>query len=269
MRNIYNVERSTSPMIDHTNVKAKVGRPVLLDCPHCHNFISAENIDLDSALATCGTCSHTFDYSDELVKDPHRRPEIVIPDGVEALKLRSMLEIVVDWYSSAPKRKVLTLVTSAFLWNIVLLPIVLFLTYNGQFFFLFLFAGHLATGLMLVVQLLATFLNKTHIEVRPSGIQVIHKPIKSVLNKNKDIRAADIDQLYVSRYTEKPHDRIKNGVQAYALSLVLKNGKTIELIRGMNRETQLYIEQEIEAYLRIKDRPIKGEIDRNEEAKQS
>lgn len=242
-----------------SDVKYQTDRPVLLDCPSCHSFISANQINLDQKTAACGHCKHTFDFESKLKKDPHRRPEIFIPDGVEMLKISSLLDIEVDWYKSAPKKRVGSIVGSSFLWNIFLIPVFFFFLLSGDFIFLFFFVGHLITGLGLLWYLLALFLNKTRIEVNQKGINIKHSPIPTFRNRSFYIPITKIKQLYVTRYTEKIKGKKTKGMQAYALSAVLHNGKVIELLKGMDRKTQLYIEQEIEQYLGIEDQPIQGE----------
>lgn len=243
-------------------VKVLPGRPVLLDCPNCGQFISAIDVDLEQKKADCSNCGHQFMFEDQVKEDPHRRPEMIIPDSVDALPLRSKLEIVLDWYRAAPKKSVATLVTGTFLWNIILLPIVFFLAYTGNFLIMIFLMGHLATGFVLLAQLISLFVNKTHITVDSTGISMQTSPIKSLLHRDKQISAEQIKQLYVVRYTEKYHKKNQRGVQAYALYAILYNNKTIELVRGMDRETQLYLEQEIERYLDIKDLPVRGELER-------
>ena len=244
-------------------VKVLPGRPILLDCPKCSHFISSAEIDLETETASCSDCGHDFSFNDQLKKDPHRRPEVIIPDSVDALRLQSMLEIVVDWYRSSAKRTVIHLVSGTFFWNLLLIPLVLFLIYQGSLFFALLMGGHVITGIFLLIQLLAIFFNKTHIKVDKSGIRISHSPINNILNKPKNIPVEEIKQLYVVRYTQKYNPKDKRGIQAYALFVILKNNKRVELLRGMNRESQLYLEQEIETYLGIQDSPVRGEVPRS------
>ena len=187
-----------------------------------------------------------------------------MPESIDSLKLGSMLEIVIDWYQAAPKKTVATLVTGSFLWNVLLLPFILYLAYSGQFYLMLLLGGHLVAGIALIIQLVATFLNKSTIKVSQEGINITHGPIKSPLNRNRFIKRDDIQQLFVVRYTHKYHKKANRGVQAYALFVILKDGSRLELIRGMDRSSQLYIEQEIETYLNIRDEPIEGEVPRKD-----
>jgi len=246
----------------HAPATVREGFSMLLDCPSCHSLISADQIDLESGKATCKNCNHVFDFEDELKRDPFRRQEIVIPDGVDVLKLSSMLDIQVDWYKSAPKRKIGSMVFSSFFWNIILIPVMLFLALHGDFVLILFFMGHILTGLALVGYLFALFFNKTHIEVTSEGIQIRHSPIPSPLNKDMTIPAKNIDQLYVGKYMQRFSKKNKKGIEAYALYAVTTNGKVVELVKGMNLEAQLFLEQEIERYLSIKDIPMQGEVTR-------
>ncbi len=235
---------------------------MLLDCPSCHNLISAESVDLDTGEATCNNCQTVFNFEEELRRDPFRRPEIVIPEGVDVLRLSSMLDIQVDWYRSAPKRKIGAMVFSSFFWNILLIPVMLFLAFHGDFFLILFFMGHVLTGLGLVAYLVALFFNKTHIEVTGDGINIRHSPIPSPLNKDQMIPTKDIEQLYVAKYVQRFSKKKGKGIDAYALYAVTTKGKVVELVKGMNLEAQLFLEQEIETYLRIKDLPVQGEVSR-------
>ncbi|MDH3652531.1 MAG: hypothetical protein OEQ53_22760 [Saprospiraceae bacterium] len=253
---------SAEQILYKSETPLKTGKSLLLDCPKCHSFISSEQINLANQSAKCGHCNNEFSFAEEWNKDPHRRPEIMIPDGVEALKLSSMLEIVIDWYQSSPKKSIGTMALSAFFWNLFLIPLVILLFFSKNFIFILFFGGHVFTGLALLAYLVAMFVNKTHLEVNREGIKIRHAPFKSILNKPRFIPKDQIKQLYVTRYTERYTKRNKKGIPAYALYVILQNDKRIELIKGMDRNTQLYLEQEIETYLGIPDERIKGEVSR-------
>ena len=46
---------------------------------------------------------------------------------------------------------------------------------------------------------------------------------------------------------------------AYALYGILDSGEKVSLVRGMNKETQVFVEKEIENYLGIKNRKVPDE----------
>ncbi|MBX2814483.1 MAG: hypothetical protein KTR24_00730 [Saprospiraceae bacterium] len=244
-----------------TMTMTRQGESTLLECSHCFHLLGADEIDLEHSKATCNNCQATIDLDDILRSDPYRRPEVVMPDGVELLKLSNMLDIVVDWYRSSPKRMVGSLVFGSFFWNIVLLPLVFFFLFAGDFLLVLFFIGHITTGIALVAYLLSIFVNKSHIEVTTEGIRIRHEPLPSPLNKKLFLPKAQIDQLFVAKHHQR-FGKKKSKVPSYTLHALSKQGKVIDLVTGMDLETQLYLEQEIETYLEIQDRPISKEVKR-------
>jgi len=102
-------------------------------------------------------------------------------------------------------------------------------------------------------------LNHTDIYVTDSEISISNnKPIKNPFLKDRVIPSKDIKQLYVSRYVSSRTNGVPN--YAYALYAITKNGRRQLLLRGMNKETQLYIEQEIEQFLDIDDERVRDEV---------
>ena len=131
--------------------------------------------------------------------------------------------------------------------------------FAGAFEMLGFMSIHILVGLGLIYYLAMVYLNYTDIVVTPSYITISHRPVKNPFRKSKEIRSSEIEQLYVSKYVSSTTNGNPN--YAYALYAVLKNNKRkIQLVKGMNRETQLYLEQEIERFLKIKDRPVADSI---------
>jgi len=62
-------------------------------------------------------------------------------------------------------------------------------------------------------------------------------------------------------YTKEIISQSKSGSSAsYEIHAISTRGRNIKLLRGLDTSEQaLYIEQEIEKYLHIEDRPVKGE----------
>ena len=240
----------------------KLTHPTLLDCPSCGSFVSAKDLDMSKGLGHCSRCAYTFDISQEIQKDPLRRPEIVMPSGIEMLKLRRTLELVVDWFHATPKRGIIGLISGSFFWNLLLIPMIIWMALSGHFLLILFFSGHVVTGALLLLYLLAKLFNKTTITIGSKGIQIEHHPIKTPWNRSQFLAKDVIKQLFVNRYREKLQPKSKKTLEAYALSAVLSNDQTIELVRGLNKETQLYLEQEIERYLGIRDEVVSSEIDR-------
>lgn len=115
---------------------------------------------------------------------------------------------------------------------------------------------HVAVGIWLTYSVITGWVNRTHVLVSRNKIAIQHKPIPAF--GSKEINAMDIKQIYAKEIVK--HTR-KSTSTAYAVQAITHSGKTIDLIDRLdNTEQALYIEQEIEKYLRIKDQPVKGEI---------
>jgi hypothetical protein len=228
----------------------------LLSCPKCNHFISGKDINIENTIARCSHCNHVFGFEHDS-KSQKLKPTQIIPEGVEVLKLRSELDIRLKWEDTTSKsgRWFLTLFTG--LWNLLVLPFVLMVIIIGEWGILLFLSAHLLVGLGLLWHLATIYLNRTSISVTQRRIRVRTFPFRHFLWKNKEIQNDQINQLYVSKYVQSTTNGEPN--YAFALYAIVKSGEKICLIRGMNRETQMYIEKEIEDFLGIKNRKVPEE----------
>lgn len=228
----------------------------LLSCPKCNHFISGRDINIEKTLAQCSNCQHVFSFEHDS-QSKRLKPIAAMPKGVETLRLRSELDIRLKWTDTTIRngRTFLTLFTV--MWNIILLPFVIGILVSGSYGILLFMAAHLAVGLGLLWNMAAIHLNRTSISVTKRKIRVRTIPIKSFLWRSKDLNVDEITQLYVTRYTQSTTNGNPN--YAYALYAIMQDGEKISLVRGMNRETQVYVEQEIEGYLGIKNQKVPEE----------
>jgi len=148
------------------------------------------------------------------------------------------------------------------IWNGFLLLFYGVLTTSGAPFFAFLFpALHVAVGVGLAYATVSGFVNRTVVEVdRGDVLTVRHGPLP--WPGATSIPVADIAQVFVTERTSRSDSE---SVQAsYAMNVLTRSGRRAVLVRGMlsSLEHALYIEQELERRLRIKDRPVPGEVAR-------
>ncbi len=236
-----------------TKIATKEKYHHLLTCPNCNFFVAAKDINISKTIAKCENCNHVFSFEDDF-DFREGRPEMLIPEGMEVLNLRSELDIEVKWTKSIqPMMVVFTLV-----WNLFLLPFVIGGIMAGQAQILLFAGAHIAVGLGLLYNIFAQLFNRTNISVTDKRIEINTRPFPTPGKSKIELDADDLDQLYVTKYVSST----TNGVPSYAYALyaIDKNGTKFILIKGLNKESQLYIEQEIERYLQIKDRPIQGSI---------
>ena len=104
---------------------------------------------------------------------------------------------------------------------------------------------------------LATWLNKTHIFVSQSAIEVKHKPLPWFGNKRLETKK--IKQLYSKREVSSSTSNSRSSV-SYHLHVISFDEDDMTLLKVENSEQALFLEQEIEKYLGIKNLRVRGEI---------
>jgi hypothetical protein len=183
------------------------------------------------------------------------RKEIVIPPGIEVLHLMNELEIMVKWRKSA---KTFTL-SFALFWNTFIAFASFFVIMMGEIAALLFLVPFILVGVYLIYASIGYLLNTSFITVDDRRLSVEHKPINFLIQKDKHFAPEEIKQLFVRKYSVGSTNG--NPVYAYAVDLILKNKKNYTLVKGLHAlEYAQYIEQEIEHYLKIKDRPVNGEF---------
>ena len=228
----------------------------LLACPKCEHWISGADLNVEETIATCGHCKHVFGFE----HDHHTaslRPVRLMPEGVEVLKLRSELDIRLKWTDTTSKSGRAFLLLFAGFWNIIVLPFVIGVIVGEQWGILLFLSAHLLVGLGLLWHLATIYLNRTSVSVTKNKVRVKSYPLKHFLWRNKELETDRIRQLYVSKYVQSTTNGNPN--YAYALYAIMDDGEKVALIRGMNRQTQVHIEREMEDFLGIKNRKVPEE----------
>jgi hypothetical protein len=117
---------------------------------------------------------------------------------------------------------------------------------------------HLAVGIGLTYFTLAGFLNRTTITVDGEALSIHHGPLPWWGNCRLPVD--QLEQVYCQQQT----NRGRNGVSySYTVNAVMKEGSKRTLVSGLTEQDHaLYIEQQLERYLGIQDRPVPGEMPR-------
>ncbi|MEM9822337.1 MAG: hypothetical protein AAF985_14740 [Bacteroidota bacterium] len=226
-----------------------------LECPNCQSTIHSEDINLEKLIAKCHDCHAVFAFEEKLnMERAFRRPEIFLPKGMEILKLRSELEIQVSWRSSLQTG----LVFFTIFWNIIVLPFAIFAILSGQIVMLLGLSLHLLVGIGMLYYIITTIFNTTFITASPRRLHIEHRPLRVPFYPDRDIEVMDIEQIYVDKY--KRSETNGRPDYAYSVEAILKNQQHVRLVKGLQYPDQaLYIEQEVERFLEIKDRPVTEE----------
>ena len=122
---------------------------------------------------------------------------------------------------------------------------------GGSLFAMIFPIAHVAVGVGLTYSLVAGFLNRTRIRVSPMEIGVRHSPVPWA--GNKTIPRNEVEQLFCEyRGGKSP---------TYDVSVILSGGRRTKLVTGLETPDQaLYVEQRLEDFLGIADRPVVGEM---------
>ena len=139
---------------------------------------------------------------------------------------------------------------------------IMFLLGMGLFFYMF-FGWLPLIFFGLFVCVFTYFLvNHTRIEVRRGVLSIRHYPLPAP--GSRELRVDDIDQLFTREHVSTDSDG--DSSYSYQIWALLRSPKKpIRLISGLNKPEQaLYLEQSLEEHLGIVDRPVAGELDRDE-----
>ena len=225
-----------------------------LTCPNCEKDILSDDINIDKGLAKCSQCHVLFNIENEVGVAPKKEEIFVIPKGIEVLKMFSELEIKINWRHTASK----FLMLFTLIWNGILFPMALIIIISEEMAMLLFMSIHIAVGVGLLYWSLAALFNTTYITVDSYYINIQHRPFQ-LFFKEHQIETKDVEQLYVKKYSNGSTNGNPNYV--YGVVAIMKSKEEIKIIKGINKPQQaLYIEQEIEKFAKIKDKPIAGEI---------
>jgi hypothetical protein len=117
---------------------------------------------------------------------------------------------------------------------------------------------HTAVGIGVAYSTLAGFLNRTTILAELGFLTIQHHPLP--WSGSKQMMTDQIDQLYCKEKVSHS----KNGTNySYEVHAALRDGGQVKLLSGLDVADQaLFIEQQLERYLGIKDRSVGGELPR-------
>jgi len=246
---------------------------VHLNCPHCGDDIRADDMHLDNELAKCRGCDAVFSFAQAMDRDEDERTAAA-PDR-RRRRRRSEREAI-----GRPKN--LEIRDDAGTWEVRhrwFNPVAFFLAFfcvfwdgflvvwytigvtqmdemGGMAWVMLLFPLiHVAVGVGLTWYTLALFINSTTSRHGRNDLVVRHGPLW--VPGNRRIPTGDLDQLFCKQRIS----RGKNGTTiTYELHALLKNGERIKLLTGYREiDHVLYLEQEIERRLGIRDRAMPGE----------
>lgn len=229
-----------------------------LTCEDCGAEIAAADIELTTLLAKCQACDAVFSFAAQVgqlpAPVPRERPAIPLPKGIESSREGKGMLLRRSWFSWS----VIPLAAFTVFWNAFMVvwfgisisqglwPMALFGTLHG------------AVGLGMLYVVLLTLFEVTKVEIQEGRLRITHGPLPYFGNQSLDVR--EIDQIYSKRQLGRRDDSFNVAFEVHA---VLADRRHVKLVGGLEDSAQaLYLEQELEDFLGLEDRPVHGELDR-------
>lgn len=228
-----------------------------ISCKHCGVEIPEADVNLDRLVAKCAECNAVFSIAEQVDDESASRFErhaVPMPRGITVKGGMGDLRITYPWFKplhfiGAALACLLTSgLAAGFLWPAVN-------QHQWQGYLCGLPAA--IAGLGLAYLAIGNLLGRTVVKVDSGGLDARYGPLPPLGRKR--VEAANIQQLYSK--VEIRDSYSKNHI--YAVRVVTREGQDELVVGGLTDSAQaLYIEQEIERLLGIKDRPVRGELRR-------
>lgn len=225
-----------------------------LKCRNCGSQLKPEDISPNLAAARCHHCNALFALPLSAGGRVIPRPEVPLPPKFRMEERMDGLVVTRRWLDASAY----FLLFFAVFWNGFMLVWNAISLFQGIWIMSAFGLIHTAVGLFLIYKVLSMFLNSTAVKVGYDSVEVVIGPVP--WKGNKRLPKAEVEQLYcIERIS-----RSKNGTtSAYDVEAVLKGNRRETLVKGLPRHDQaLFIEQQLERHLGIKDTPVTGEYGR-------
>jgi len=227
-----------------------------IKCPNCSRTVSAENINIQTCIAKCVYCNSVFGFAGEVpgaAAYGSSKTAVEMPKDYSIEMEGADLVIIRSWFSL----KYLGLLAFCVFWDgfLVVWYSIAFRT-NGPLMMKLFPILHVAAGVALTYIAIAGLTNRTRITLNTAELRIRHYPLP--WPGNRVLARQEITQLFC----EEKMNNTRNGVSySYCLSAVLGGGRRLKLVSGLDDPADaLFLEQKIEGYLGITDRPVAGEM---------
>jgi hypothetical protein len=231
-------------------VTAMTSETSSLVCPSCG---AKARVDAFGERAICEYCGTEQFVNPE--KRPLLRPEVAQPTEVLVKKDSQSARLVKRWFSF----KYIPLAFFALAWDGFLVFWYGISLAAGAPWIMFVFPiAHLAVGVGITYYTLAGFINRTVLEVSRETISIWFEPLPWI--GRKKLKTAELKQLFCKE--KIIHSKNGSSTQ-YMLYAITAANTQMKLLDGLdNSDTAIFLEQQLERWLNIEDRPVAGEFPR-------
>ena len=232
---------------------------VELSCKKCGAPIDSKDIHLGMGLARCSHCSTIFSLkkpaeSGMTGTTSTKRAPVAMPKNIEAFDTGTGLQLTYHWYSA----KYIGMIVFTLFWNGFMCVWHAISLSQGAYMMSVFGLLHTAIGIGVAYFTLAGFLNRTTVTAEMGMLTIRHAPLPWPGNKQL------WDEQFEQLFSKEKVSHSKNGTNySYEVHVALRDGEQVKLLGGLDKAEQaLFIEQELERYLGIADKPVRGEIPR-------
>jgi hypothetical protein len=245
-----------------------------LNCKQCGAPLRESDLRLDRGIAVCSSCGGVQRLPGPVApRAPEdsggpvsRKPpgEVPVPDRFVIEELGNQLTIRYRWFHAA----LFFLLFFTIAWDSFLVGWYWMLTagpFGGdpgmpmpfKLVFVIFPLAHVAVGVGLTYSVLAGFLNSTVIRVADGVLSVRHGPVR--WPGNLELPTDGIEQIYCRKRTSRS-GTVTTDSGNYEVHAVA-GGQKKKLLGGLREaDHALFLEQQLERFLRIEDRPVPGEM---------
>lgn len=221
-----------------------------LDCKTCGTPIPAENINLDRAIAKCTNCNAVFSFADRFPAATPPKLKVDRPENIQVTRSTNELTIVRKWFGPI----FFFFAFFSVFWNGITWTFVLIAISTGNYSMLAFISLHLVVGLGVLYYTAALLLNSTEIRVGRRYLSVKNSPLP--FPGNCTVPVGRIEQVYC----KEKISRGRNRSVTYEIYAIAEQDRRQDIIKGLpSAEEAVFLEQEIERFLGIEDRPVRGE----------
>lgn len=222
-------------------------------CPECNEIVPAENINIKALVAKCNDCDNVFDWRQSQIDRAPKVPRnFEMPEKFEVYNRGGELFIAFRWFNSS----FIALTIFCIIWDGFMAFWFSIAFFTGEYEMALFGSLHGMVGVGLTYYTIAGYINKTYIGLNYNILKIKHAPLP--FWGNREIPVEELSQLYVKRHEQQGKNKT---TVTYQLHATLKSGEEKTLVTGFDEpEKALYLEQEIEKFLRIKDEPVAGEL---------
>ncbi|MBB5351646.1 DNA-directed RNA polymerase subunit RPC12/RpoP [Haloferula luteola] len=222
-----------------------------LKCTNCGSTLDPTDISPQIAAARCPHC-HSLFALPNAVTQPIPRGQVELPARMSLSEENGQLVIRRSWFHPT----VWILVAFATFWNGFLIVWHSIALSHGMWFMSAFGLIHTAAGLAMIYAILATFLNTTTLRAGRGVLEVTQGPIPWRGNQRLD--TGSLTQIFCR---QKIHHGKNGSSTSYEVEAIFHGNQRRTLLKGIKQADQaLFIEQQIEKFLRIVDQRVEGDF---------